>query len=234
MPDLSFRVDGAQAVSFAAQPLLALKLHIENANEQETIHTVALRVQIQIEANRRQYDAGEKKSLRDLFDQPERWGQTLRPMLWTHSSVVVPSFQGKTEADLQVPCTFDFNVAATKYFHAVSDGDIPLNLLFSGTVFYLDPDGSLQVAPISWSSEARYRLPVRVWREMMDLYYPNSAWLCLRRDVFERLYDYKVQHAISTWEQMFDLLLADEDARLNRTPTVREGRLSSERETVES
>lgn len=232
MPDLRFQVKGAEAVAFAAQPLLALKLHIQNARAEETIHTVALRAQIQIEANRRQYDADEKKSLRDLFDQPERWGQTLRPMLWTHSSVVVPSFQGETQADLQVPCTFDFNVAATKYFHAISDGDIPLNLLFSGTAFYIDPDGSLQVSPISWNSEARYRLPVRVWREMMEHYYPNSAWLCLRRDVFERLYDYKVQHAITTWEQMFELLLTDENARRNGTPTIREGCFPNE--TVQS
>ena len=210
MPDLRFRVEGADAVSFAAQPLLALKLHIENAKAEETIHTVALRAQIQIEANRRQYNAGEKKSLRDLFDQPDRWGQTLRPMLWTHSSVVVPSFQNEIQVDLQVPCTFDFNVAATKYFHAASDGDIPLHLLFSGTVFYIDPEGSLQVSPISWNSEARYGLPVRVWREMMEFYYPNSAWLCLRRDVFERLYDYKVQHSITTWEDMFESLLASE------------------------
>ncbi|MGI9070932.1 MAG: DUF6084 family protein [Bryobacteraceae bacterium] len=208
MPDLSFRVDGAEGVQFAAQPLLALKLHIENANPEETIHTITLRAQIQIEANRRQYDAGEKRSLRDLFDQPERWGQTLRPILWTHASAVIPSFQGRTVADLQVPCTFDFNVAATKYFHAVADGDIPLNLLFSGTVFYVTPDGALQVSPISWNSEARYRLPVRTWREMMEFYYPNSAWLCLRRDVFERLYDYKVQHAVPTWDQTLEALLA--------------------------
>ncbi len=210
MPDLSFRVEGAEAVPFAAQPLLALKLRIANADAGETIHTIALRAQIQIEANRRQYDANEKKSLRDLFDQPERWGQTLRPMLWTHASVVVQSFEGETVADLQVPCTFDFNVAATKYFHGVSDGDIPLNLLFSGTIFYVGPDGVLQVSPVSWNSEARFRLPVRIWREMMDLYYPNSAWLCLRRDVFERLYEYKVQHAIPTWEQAFEALLAME------------------------
>lgn len=210
MPDLTFRVEGAEAVPFAAQPLLALKLHVENAIPEETIHTIALRAQIQIEANRRQYDAREKKSLRDLFDQPERWGQTLRPMLWTHASVAITSFQGQATADLQVPCTFDFNVAATKYFHGISDGDIPLNLLFSGTVFYADPEGALQVSPISWNSEARYRLPARAWREMMEFYYPNSAWLCLKRDVFDRLYDYKVQHAIPTWEQTLEALLAME------------------------
>lgn len=208
MPELKFRVEGAEAVAFAAQPLIALKLRIENTNPQETIHTIALRAQIQIEANRRQYGAAEKRSLRDLFDQPDRWGQTLKPMLWTHAGMVVPSFQGETAADLQVPCTFDFNVAATKYFHGVAEGEIPLNLMFSGTVFYVDGEGALQVAPISWNSEARYRLPVRVWREMMEFYYPNSAWLSVRRDVFERLYEYKVQHAIPTWEQTIEALLA--------------------------
>jgi hypothetical protein len=79
-------------------------------------------------------------------------------------------------------------VAATKYFQAIGEGDIPLNLMFSGTVFYADTEGKLQAAPIPWDKEARFRLPVRIWREMMDLYYPNTAWLCLRRDVFEELY----------------------------------------------
>ena len=210
MPKLGFRVEGAESVPFAAQPLLALKLHVENSSREEAIHTIALRAQIQIEANRQQYSVEEKKSLRDLFDEPERWSQTLRPMLWCHASAVVTSFRGETTVDLQVSCTFDFNVAATKYFHAVSDGDIPLNLLFSGTIFYADGDDALQIAPVPWDSEARYRLPVRIWREMMDLYYPNSAWLCLRRDIFESLYQYKIRHGIPTWEQALEQLLAAE------------------------
>jgi len=113
-------------------------------------------------------------------------------------------------SDLPIPCTFDFNVAATKYFHAVSNGDIPLNLLFSGSVFYAGPEGTMQVAPVPWNKEARFRLPVRVWREMMDIHYPNSAWLYLRRDVFERLYEYKMQRGIPTWEQALEGLLAAE------------------------
>lgn len=211
MPDLSFSVLEAEAVPFAAQPTLALKLHVANADSEETIHTVALRAQIQIEAPRRHYGPEEKERLLDLFGQPERWSRTLRPMLWTHVSAVLPSFTASTVADLPIPCTFDFNVAATKYFHAVSDGDIPLNLLFSGTVFYVGAGGILQVAPISWDKEARFRLPVGIWREMMDLYYPNSAWLSLRRDVFERLYQYKMQRAISTWEEALEKLLAAEE-----------------------
>lgn len=210
MPDLSFRVVGAEAVPFAAQPLLSLKLQVENADQEETIHNVVLRAQIHIEAPRRQYTPEEKKRLLDLFGQPERWSQTLKPMLWTHASTVVQPFTGTTACDLQIPCTFDFNVAATKYFGAVSEGDVPLNLLFSGSIFHAGPEGTLHIAPIPWNKESRFRLPVRVWREMMDVYYPNSAWLYLRRDVFERLHQYKMQCGIPTWEQFFEGLLAAE------------------------
>ena len=210
MPELSFRVEGAEAIPFAAQPTIALKLRIENAVPQETIHTITLRAQIQIESTRRQYSAEEKQDLLDLFGPPNRWGQTLRAMLWTHANATVPSFTGSTACDLHIPCTFDFNVATTKYFNALSQGDIPLNLLFSGSIFYPDAEGSLQVVPVPWSKEARFRLPVAVWREMMDLYYPNTAWLNLRRDVFERLYRYRMQRSIPTWEQAFEHLLAAE------------------------
>ena len=207
MPDLNFRVESAEAVPFAAAPLLSLKLGIENAVPNETIHTVALRAQIQIEATHRRYDDQEKQRLRDLFDEPDRWSRTLRSMLWTHASVVIPAFTASTIADLQIPCTFDFNVAATKYFHGVSEGEIPLNLLFNGTIFYTSAKSALQVAPISWDKEARFRLPVQIWRTMMDEYYPNSAWLALRRDVFERVYEYKVRNGIPTWEAALGRLL---------------------------
>ena len=208
MPDLSVRVEGSEPVPFAASPMLAFRMRVENTDSSEAIHTIALRAQIQIEATRRRYDDGEKEKLLDLFGEPDRWSRTLRSMLWTHASVVIPAFQGSTPVDLLVPCTFDFNVAATKYFHGVSGGDIPLVFLFSGTVFYSDPDGSLRVAPISWNCEARFRLPASAWRQMMDEYYPNSAWLALRRDAFEQLYEFKVRNGIQTWEEAIERLLA--------------------------
>jgi hypothetical protein len=217
MPDLRFNVESAAPIPYAVTPLLALKLRVENANPEETIHTVALRVQIQIEAARRRYSEADQEKLLDLFGTPDRWSRTLRSMLWTHASVVIPAFTGSTLAELQIPCTFDFNVAATKYFHGVSDGEIPLSLLFSGTLFYAGPQGALQVAPIPWDKEARYRLPVAVWREMMDAYYPNSAWLTLRRDVFERVYEYKVRHGIQSWEEaLTNLLSAAEEEPVRR------------------
>jgi hypothetical protein len=212
MPELNFQLEGAEVTPYAATPQIALKLRLTNAPSEQAIHTVALRGQIQIEVTRRRYTAQEQEQLLDLFGAPERWSQTLRSLLWTHSSVIVPAFQGSTLVDIPVACSFDFNVAATKYFHGLTDGDIPLCVMFSGTVFYADPSGQLQVAPISWDKEARFKLPVRVWREMMESYYPNSAWLSLRKDVFERLYQYKVRNGIPTWEQALEAVLALEEA----------------------
>jgi hypothetical protein len=187
--------------------LLSFKLRVTNAQRDEPIHTVALRCQIQIEATRRRYNEREQERLLDLFGEPERWGQTLRTTLWTHTSMVVKPFEGSTLVELPVPCTFDFNVAATKYFAGLEDGEVPLLLLFSGTIFYEAADGALQVSQISWEKEAKYRLPLRVWQEMMDFYYPNSAWLSLRRDVFDRLARYKMRRGIPTWEQALESLL---------------------------
>lgn len=207
MPDLNFQVEGAEVVPFAASPLLIFKLRLANADAEEMIQAIALRCQIQIEATRRRYTAPEQQRLHDLYGAPERWSQTLRTMLWTHASVMVPPFNGSTLVDLPVPCTFDFNVAATKYFAGLEDGEVPLCLLFSGTIFYAGEEGAMQVAQISWSKEAKFRLSVQIWKEMMDSYYPNSAWLCLRRDVFDRLYQYKTGRGIPTWEQAMERVL---------------------------
>lgn len=212
MPDLRFKIEEAAAISFAVAPTLAFKLRVENTNPAESIHTVALRCQIQIDVTRRRYTPEEQARMRDLFGEPDRWSQTLRSLLWTHANVVIPSFRGSTLVDLQVPCTFDFNVAATKYFGGLGDGEIPLHLMFSGTVFYADAEDVLQVAPISWEQETRFKLPVKVWRDMMDSYYPNCVWLNLRRDVFERLSEYKAQRGIPTWEQVFEEMLSAEEA----------------------
>ena len=106
-----------------------------------------------------------------------------------------------------MPCTYDFNVAAAKYFHALRDGEVPLLLLFSGTVFYRGEGGALQIAPVPWSKEAAFRLPVRVWKEMMERHYPNSAVLRLRRDVFDRLHRFKVERGLPTFDQAMEALL---------------------------
>lgn len=200
MPDLSFQVEQAEPVRFAAAPLLALKLRVSNAQPEEQIHTVALRVQVQIDAARRRYSSREKEQLLDLFGEPGGWSRTLRSLLWTHANLLIPAFTGSTTAELHLPCSFDFNAAATKYFNGVKEGDIPLSLLFSGTVFYAAPDSPLQVAPISWDKETRFRLPIETWQAVIDEHYPNCAWLALDREVFSRVNEFKTKNGIPRFE----------------------------------
>jgi len=209
MPELNFQIEGAEATAYAAVPLIALKLRITNNPSEQAIHTIALRCQVQIEPARRRYAAEEQSQLHDLFGEPERWGKTVRPLLWMNTSVLAPGFSGSTLVDIQLPCTFDFNVATTKYFHALESGEIPICVLFSGTVFYADRSEQLQATQLPWDREASFRLPVGIWKKMMDAHYPNSAWLSLRRDAFERLYRYKVLHGIPTFERALERLLPE-------------------------
>ncbi len=222
MPDLNFTVEGAEAVPYSASPLLNLKLQINNTDSEQRVESVMLRCQIQLEVARRQYNPEEKAHLYELFGEPERWGQTLRTMLWTHSNINVPSFTENVTVDLPVPCSFDFNIAATKYFAALESGEVPLCLLFSGTIFYKDVFEDLQIDQISWEKEAYFRLPVEIWHEMMEHYYPNSAWLNLRRDIFERLREYKTKNFIPSWEKAFEKLLAqaEEETEIKKSASL--------------
>lgn len=207
MPDLRFQVVGAEPERGAAEPVLTFKLRIAESAAL-AIHTVVLRCQVRIEPGRRRYTSREQERLVDLFGGPERWGQTLRPMLWTHANVMVPAFTGAADVDLPVPCSFDFALAATKYFDALEDGDIPLCFLFSGTMFFASPTGALQVAQVPWDKEASCRLPAATWRSLMMQHYGENAWLSIRKDTFDRLSRYKSSHGLATWEQTFDRLLA--------------------------
>ena len=204
MPELSFSVERAAVTPFAVGPMLSFTLRVANRPTDEVIHTAVVRCQIQLDVVHRQYNSEEAAKLRDLFGERDRWASTLKSLLWTHVGVIIPSFTREITVEMPVPCTFDFNVAATKYFYALADGEVPLTFLFSGSVFYQDADGALQVAPIPWDREAKFRLPVKVWKDLMDHYYPNLAWLALRRDIFERLYRFKIARGIPTWEQTME------------------------------
>ena len=207
MPELHFEVIGAEVPAFAAVPTLIFKLRIDNASDQERIFSITLRCQIQINVTRRRYSPEAQARLLEVFGEPKRWGETLRPLLWTHTSTVVPQFSESTIVDLPIACTYDFEVASTKYFDALEDGEIPLTFLFSGTIFYEGETEALQVGQIAWSKEATYRLPVTLWKEMMQRYFPNSAWIRLHKDVFDKLYRYKATHSLPTWEEVIVHLL---------------------------
>lgn len=206
---LSFKVDAARPERYAAVPTLTFLIRIDQQGG-APIHTVALRCQIRIEPNRRGYSHAEERRLEELFGATPRWGDTLKPFLWTNVSHLTPAFDRSASVELPVPCTYDLEIAAAKYFHSLDDGQIPLLLLFSGTVFARNGDG-FQVSQVPWHAEASYRMPVSLWREMMDLYYPNAGWLRLRRDTLDKLIRLKTTLALANWDQVFDVLLDERE-----------------------
>jgi uncharacterized protein DUF6084 len=207
MVELDFAVDGVTIEPYAAMPTLRFALRVSNATPAAVIENVMLNCQIRIEPARRPYGAFEHDRLADLFGTPERWGQTLHGFLWTHVNMTVGRFERHCVVTLPVPCSFDFNVAATKYFHGLAAGEAPLALLFSGSVFYRDTADRLQITQIPWSKEVSCHLPIGLWQQMMDQYYPDSVWLRVPRAMFEQLYRYKRERGLPTFDAALRSLL---------------------------
>lgn len=206
VPDLTFAVEGAQAVRFAAVPTLALALRLE-AEGGWAIRSVTLNVQVRIAATRRRYDGETQTRLRDVFGPVEGWDRALQSVRWAQTSLVVGPFAQSKLVELPVPCTYDFDVAAARYLAAIRDGMVPLDLVFSGTIFYAGEDGRLRTAHIPWDLEARFALPIATWREAMDQHFPDSAWVRLGQDAFDRLSAYKASHVLLSWDAVIDALL---------------------------
>ncbi|MFJ3836637.1 DUF6084 family protein [Streptomyces sp. NPDC090054] len=202
--DFTFTCKGVRADAYAAGPTLVFRLGI-TAGPGVRVHALALRCQLRIEPARRGYATAEAEGLADLFGARSRWGNTLQPVQFAQVSVMVPSFTGETETDLVVPCTYDMDIAATRYFNALEDGEAPLLMLFSGTAF--TGDGGFRVEPVPWDREASYRMPVAVWREMVEQHFPGCGWLRLPRDAMEELLAYRSRHALSSWEATVRSLL---------------------------
>lgn len=210
MVELRFECAGAAAQRYAVAPTLALALRVTESTG-AAIHTIALRCQLRIEPHRRRYATAEAERLNDLFGEPARWAETLKPLQFITLSTMVPSFTGTTEIELLVPCTYDLEVAAGRYFASLDDGEIPLLLLFSGTVFVKRGDG-YEITQVPWSAEASYRLPVSLWREVIDLHFPDRAWITLSRDTLDELARFKSQQALPTWDSTISALLKDAGA----------------------
>ena len=206
VPELAFTVLGCEPLHHAAAPTLRFSLAVDAGGA--SVRSVMLEVQIRLAATQRGYSEAEQAQLGDLFGAPHRWGDTLRGLLWTHGTVVVPPFEGATVVDLLVPCTYDFEVAAAKYLAGVRDGDIPLDLLFSGAVFHTE-DGRLQVGRIAWDRECDFMLPVALWREAMDRHFPGAGWIRIRRDTLDDLQRYKAVRALPTWDDALETLLKE-------------------------
>jgi hypothetical protein len=204
--ELAFTPGAGAAVVHAASPQIELGLRIAVTPAERAVRTITLNTQVQIECAARSYTPFEQERLSELFGEAGLWQASLRSALWTRATTHVPAFQGQTEVSIALPCGYDLEVVATKYFFGLQDGTVPLRLSFSGTVFHGELE-RLQVSPIAWSHELAIELPVQLWRQAMALHYPDRMLLGLRRDVFERLYRYRRQQGLATWERTISHLL---------------------------
>jgi hypothetical protein len=195
----------------AAVPTLQFALAIESLGD-TPVRSISLNVELRIAATRRPYDERAQERLVELFGAPDQWARTLRSLHWTSLTLNVAPFTGSTVVDLPVTCTYDLEVTAAQYFGGLEDGAVPLEFLFSGTVFYTD-QGRLQIAHIGWDKEADFRMPVSVWKEMIEYHFPGSSWLRLRRESFEALHAYKARHTLLTWDDTIAALLRAADEK---------------------
>jgi hypothetical protein len=209
LPRLRFAVRDVSGRYPAAVPTLRAQVAIE-AEEGAEIRSIVLDIQVQIAARARRYEPEEQTRLLELFGTPERWASTLRTLPWLRTTIVVPAFAAHTTVAIDLPCTYDLEVTAARYFAALGDGEVPLEFLFAGSVFFTDGRGALQTARIGWDQEAAYRMPVAVWREMMDRHFPDAAWLRLGRATFDRLLAFKAEGMFMSWDAAVEALLTGE------------------------
>jgi hypothetical protein len=205
-PQLAFRVEDAVAERHSAVPTLNFALRIERSGG-GPVRSILLDTQLQIAARRRTYGGAEQAWLAELFGTPDRWSTTLRTLRWTQATLVVPPFTDATTVTLPVACSYDLEANASSYLSGLQDGDVPLEFLFTGSVFYAGPGGMLQTVRIAWDREAEFRLPVRTWRAAMDRHFPGAAWLRVDRPTFDRLRAYKLEHGLRTLDEAVDRLL---------------------------
>ena len=210
MAELDFRCHTVEADHYSAAPAVTFRMHAAGP-EGVRVHAAAVRCQVRIEPLRRAYDDEESAALDGLFGGRERWGSTMQPLQLAFLTQLLPGFTGETDFDLSMPCSYDFDVAAHRYLDALAEGEVPLLLLFSGTVF-TGTAGAFRVSPVPWHKETRVRLPVPVWREAMDVHFPGRAWLRLDRHTFDRLSAYRTTHQLAGWEDTVERLLKEAGA----------------------
>jgi hypothetical protein len=207
MTDLSFAVMDVAPEPYAVAPILTARVRIDDMGGREPIHAMALRAQVRIEPQRRRHSPAEAEALTDMFGPRERWTETLRSFLWMQTSTLVQGFTGSTVAGLPLACTYDFEVTASRYLHALQDGAIPIVMLFSGTVFTRGAAG-FGVEQIPWDREVRHEIPVSVWRDLVAAHFPGTGWLRLDHEVISALAAYKASHGFTTSDAAVTDLLA--------------------------
>jgi hypothetical protein len=220
MAELAFDCVGARPEKYAVVPSMTFSLRIAETTGQK-IDAIALRCQLRIEPARRRYSDAEAERLNDLFGETRRWADTLKPLQFATVSIMVPGFTGSTELDLPVMLSYDLEIGSARYFAGLDAGEVPLLLLFSGTVFAV-VEGRMQVQQVPWSKEASYRLPISVWRAAIDAHFPNSAWIKMTRETLDELQRFKARQALPTWDATLAALLARAAEDADRQPAVQQ------------
>ncbi len=187
-PEPLFEITGAAHIAFAATPTMLFSAIVSDPSDHE-IQSIALTVQVMIDPARRGYDPETRARLAELFGPPATWAPSTSGLAWARVSANVAGFTGSTPFGIEVPCTYDLEVAAAKYFYAVQDGEIPLSFHFNGTVFFHGPERRLQVVPVPWSCTAQYRMPVAAWRAMIAEHYPGGGWVRVDESTLAALND---------------------------------------------
>jgi hypothetical protein len=204
-PVLEFRVAGARAAP-AVTPTVVFDVAV--AASGAAVRSVLLATQVRIAVERRAHDDATRERLSDLFGDPRSWATNARGLPWAVITAVVPPFEGETSVPIPMPCSYDLEVAWAKYLDALRDGAVPLELLFSGSVFYADEDGALAVARLPWDREADFDLPVSVLRQAIESCFPGAGWVRVGRETLDRLRAYRGTHALPTWDATLDALLS--------------------------
>jgi hypothetical protein len=195
-PEPDFEVLSASGRRHAAVPALEFDVQVTEP-EGRRVYLIALTAQIMIEPARRSYAAETHEALVELFGPPERWAVTTRSLLWHKADVLVPTFTGATTFRIPVPCTYEFELAAAKYFYSLPDGEAPLAFNLNGTVFY-EEAGRLQMSLVPWACSAEFRLPVATWRELVEHYYPHTSWVTLQDNTLGALQAEKRKRRLPT------------------------------------
>ncbi len=153
------------------------------------VHTIALSAQIQIDPARATYDAETRARLVELFGAARALGRD-DPGLPAGRAieVLVPASPARRRSPSRCRARYDLEVAASKYFYSLPDGEVPLTFHFSGMVLYSGDEatgcrsrrcrGAAPRAGACRSTRGSARWP---------RYYPGGGWVRLRTRDARRL-----------------------------------------------
>ena len=182
---------------YAAVPTIMLRTADHRARPERTVHAVALRCQIRIEPQRRRYEHEEEQRLVELFGEPPRGatrcgrscGRT-----WRRPS---PASRARPRSTCRSTCTLRLRGRGRRSSSIRSTTARSRSCCCSPGTAFTRSERGMNVAPVAWHADASFRLPVAVWRQMMDLYFPNSGWVMLSRDTLDALTQFKADRALA-------------------------------------